>query len=76
MKNKVSKVLLCILCVCGMFYANKSAQTEITDLAFENIEALAGGEGSGNWRCYGYGDIECHGYKVDEKIENYSLNLE
>ena len=76
MKNKVLKGLLGVICICGLYYANKSTQTVAINLALENIEALASGEGSGDYRCYGYGDIDCHGFKVRDRIDDWSLNLE
>lgn len=76
MKNKAVKGLLCIFCLGSLYYANKSVQVEISDLAFENIEALAGGEGSGNYVCVGSGDVDCSGYKVREKLDNLSLKIE
>lgn len=41
-------------------------------LAFDNIEALASGESSA-YRCYGIGDVDCHGDKVDKMYSGYSL---
>ena len=40
--------------------------------AFDNIEALASGESSA-YRCYGIGDVDCHGDKVDKMYSGYSL---
>ena len=44
----------------------------LPQLAFDNIEALASGESSA-YRCYGIGDVDCHGYKVDKMYSGYSL---
>lgn len=44
----------------------------LPQLAFDNIEALASGESSA-YRCYGIGDVDCHGDKVDKMYSGYSL---
>lgn len=67
MKNKI-KVLIGFSCLCGAYYLSQPTEVDLTDLAFDNIEALASGEGSGNMKCYGVGDIDCLGYKVEEKV--------
>ena len=36
------------------------------------IKTLASGE-SDTYRCYGTGDVDCHGYKVDKMYSGYSL---
>lgn len=75
MKSKVLKGFFCIICLYGLHYATKATQTEVSDLAFENIEALAAGEGSGNFMCFSSGDIDCFGRKVKEKTY-FSLDAE
>ena len=45
---------------------------DLPQLAFDNIEALASGESSA-YRCYGIGDVDCHGDKVDKMYSGYSL---
>ena len=46
----------------------------VSNLALENIDALASGEGSGNIGCALSGDIDCFGHKVKYRIEDYSLD--
>lgn len=71
MKRKIIKSSIALLCLSGGIYFH-SAQSEkdaLNDLAFENIEALALTEEdpNENYRCYNWGDIECHGDKVERK---------
>ena len=61
MKKRVSAVVIVLVCLGGVAW-----------LAFDNIEALASGESSA-YRCYGIGDVDCHGDKVDKMYSGYSL---
>lgn len=74
MKKNILKGVIIAICLGGIYYIRiSSAPTnDLTQLAFENIEALALGE-SGNFRCYGDGDVDCHGYKVEKMYSGYSL---
>lgn len=70
MKRKIIQLGIIALCLLGSLYFNniQSHNDALTDLAFENIEALASGEGPNeNFMCYNWGDIECHGIKVERK---------
>lgn len=72
MKRKIIKSSIALLCLSGGIYFH-FAQPEkdaLNDLAFENIEALALTEEdpNENYRCYGWGDVDCHGYKVEVKF--------
>ncbi|MEA4808417.1 hypothetical protein SDC9_61987 [bioreactor metagenome] len=71
MKRKTIKSGIALLCLLGgiYFYYTQSDKSVLSDLAFENIEALALPEEdpNENYRCYGWGDIECHGDKVERK---------
>lgn len=74
MKKNISKGIVALFCLSGIYFLNTPDTTAINQLAFENIEALAQGEGPGeNYRCYGDGSVDCHGYKVEHKISGFSL---
>lgn len=74
MKRKTIQSGIALLCSLGglYFYPIQSDKNVLTDLAFENIEALAFEEGPNeNFMCYGWGDIECHGIKVERKTSGF-----
>ena len=74
MKRKTIQSGIALLCLLGglYFYSIQSDKNVLNDLAFENIEALAFEEGPNeNFRCYGCGDIECHGIKVERKTSGF-----
>lgn len=50
--------------------------TTLSDVALDNIEALAAGEGgSSMWFCRGSGSLDCpNGTKVKFIVDNYSLD--
>lgn len=74
MKKNISKGIVALFCLGGIYFFNTPDTTAINQLAFENIEALAQGEEPGeNFRCYGDGSVDCHGVKVEEKISGFSL---
>ena len=66
-----------VICAMGMvgFYQvhNATDKQPLSDLALENINALARDEG-GNVRCYGYGNIECLGRRVEMRFTGFSLD--
>lgn len=74
MKRRVLAVVVALICLSGVICmkALLTSSVDLPQLAFDNIEALASGE-SGNFRCYGTGDVDCHGYKVDKMYSGYSL---
>lgn len=71
MKRKIIKSSIALLCLFGgmYFHSIQPEKNVLNDLVFENIEALALTEEDPdeNFRCYGWGDIECHGKKVEVK---------
>ena len=75
MKRKTIKSGIIFLCLLGgiHFYSTQSPKNVLNDLAFENIEALASTEEgpNENFMCYGWGDIECHGKKVEVKYSGF-----
>ena len=53
----------------------KEKNTTLSDIALDNIEALAAGEGGSMWFCRGTGSLDCpSGNKVKYIVENYSLD--
>lgn len=76
MKKNIIKLGLISLTLIGgiYFYSTNSNKENLNDLAFENIEAIAAGEAGGNFKCYGYGDIDCHGYRVERMYTGLRLD--
>ena len=74
MKKRVSAVVIVLVCLCGVACIKtlSTSSVGLPQLAFDNIEALASGESSA-YRCYGIGDVDCHGDKVDKMYSGYSL---
>lgn len=73
MKKNTIKGMVTLICLGGIYFFNTSDATTVNQLAFENIEALAGGENGENMICFGDGSIDCHSYKVEKKITGFSL---
>ena len=78
---KMKKKVLVVLIGLGAIYgASQYARNEsVSDLAFQNVEALAQGEGYGfpeNFYCINAGDIDCYGDKVDFKYTGFSIDPE
>lgn len=75
MKRKSIKSCIALLCLLGgmYFHSIQSDKNVINDLAFKNIEALALTEEdpNENYWCYNWGDIECHGDKVERKTSGF-----
>ena len=67
MKKRVSAVVIVLVCLGGVACIKtlSTSSVGLPQLAFDNIEALASGESSA-YRCYGIGDVDCHGDKVDK----------
>ena len=74
-KRNVFKILLIISVIAaGYFFIPQ--KSGIHNLAFSNIEALAGGEGGGMTGCMGSGSIYCSGHYVYSMISGVSLDPE
>lgn len=76
MKRTLIKVtVMGILLVGGIYFMEKESTT-LSDVALDNIEALAAGEGgSSMWFCRGSGSLDCpNGTKVKFIVDNYSLD--
>ncbi len=75
MRKKLLKTGVALLSLLGgfYFYSNQFGEKKVKDLLFENIEALATSEEDPgeNYACYGYGDIDCHGVKVEVKFSGF-----
>lgn len=56
MKNTILKIAFAVALavVAGVTAYNAQNKEELSDLALENIEALAGGETNTSWNCTGY----------------------
>ncbi len=61
----------CLLTACSLFCNQE--KTELSKLAFQNIEALASGENDDYADCFGYGSIDCRTLKVEYKATGFSL---
>lgn len=68
MKQTGLKFLVGIACLAGIYYYASTEKENLTDLALENIEALAQNENT-NHLCLGEGDIDCDGLKVKMRID-------
>jgi hypothetical protein len=79
MKKKGLKIAIVFICMgmAGIFWQNRQT-VSLNELALENVEALAQGEGGfpENFYCINAGDIDCYGYKVEDKYTGLSLDPE
>ena len=80
MKKKGLKIAIVFICMgmAGIFWQNRQT-VSLNELALENVEALAQGEGYGfpeNFICFNIGDIDCYGDKVDYKYSGFSIDPE
>ncbi len=62
MYKNIIKLSIVILVACSFFYTQNRFKLS-HELLLANLEALASGESGGTY-CYGYGSVDCHGYKV------------
>lgn len=75
MKKRISKLLFIGVFIIGCLYSFTEEKQNVETLLFDNIEALASGEGGGGtYHCYGAGDIDCYGYKVEFMIDGLDLD--
>jgi hypothetical protein len=71
------KVLLIVIGLGAIYGASHYFGTEtVSDLAFQNVEALAQYETGENYFCINFGDIDCDGVKVDYKMTGLGLDPE
>lgn len=68
MRQKLVKLLAGIICLVGIYLFTRTEKENLTDLALENIEALARNENT-NFYCIGEGDIDCNGIKVKRRFD-------
>lgn len=76
MKRTLIKVTVIGMVLIGSIYFMKKENTNTEGVVFDNIEALAAGEGgSSMWFCRGSGSLDCpNGTKVEYIVDNYSLD--
>lgn len=71
------KVLLIVIGLGAIYGVSRYLGTEtVSDLAFQNVEALAQYETGENYYCINFGDIDCDGVKVEAKYTGLSLDPE
>ena len=71
------KALLIVIGLGAIYGASHYFGTEtVSDLAFQNVEALAQYETGENYFCINFGDIDCDGVKVEDKYTGLSLDPE
>lgn len=68
MKRTVLKFLVGSICLLGTYFYAQPEKENLTDLALENVEALAQDEYT-NYICLGQGDIDCDGIKVKRRFD-------
>ena len=66
MKKRVSAVVIVLVCLGGVACIKTLSTSSV------GLPQLASGESSA-YRCYGIGDVDCHGDKVDKMYSGYSL---
>jgi len=78
MKKTILKLLFFLICFCcgGYLLHEKDNRNELTDIAFNNIEALANNEGSDRFFCYEIGSLDCNGQKVKYRINTLSFGID
>lgn len=52
----------------AVYFTSHKEKSQVNDLLLSNIEALADGESGSALRCFGYGSVDCQGYKVKWKM--------
>ena len=75
MKRKTfAKLILATGCLVAAYcLSDNRGTTDLNQLAFQNIEALAQGENDADANCFGCGSVDCRGHKVEYKISGLSL---
>lgn len=75
MKRTLIKLTVVGMLLAGSIYFMKEENNSLSDVALDNIEALAAGEGGSMWFCRGRGPLDCpNGTKVKYIVDNYSLD--
>ena len=73
MKKKISLLVFIISVTTGSFCFLTEEKNSVETLLFDNIEALAQGEES-TYRCYGWGEVDCYGHKVEYMVSGMDLD--
>ena len=74
MKKNVSRLFFIAVVIISSFYFITEQESTVETLLFDNIEALASGEGGGAFNCYGWGSVDCYGPKVEYMIDGMDLD--
>ena len=73
-KQFLSKAIVVLLLIGGVSLIREKS-IDISDIALDNVEALAAGEGHTQWYCLGSGSLNCpNGTKVEFIVDNYSFD--
>lgn len=68
MKKTIVKIGLLLLGIAVFYGVENKETTGFSALVLDNIDALAQEEnGEEDVSCYGSGDIDCYGYKVEKR---------
>ena len=70
MKRTLLKFLVGIISLLGAYFYVQTEKENLTDLALDNIEALAQNENT-NLYCFGEGDIDCKGIKEKKRFDGF-----
>lgn len=77
MKKTIFKLVLgltVLMFSCYLYTHIQRSDNNMTDLLSSNIEALASGEDEYvDVLCMGWGNVDCDGEWVEEKVINYSI---
>ena len=74
-KQVLFKVIVAVQLLIGGVSLMSEKGVDISDVALDNVEALAAGEGLTQWHCFGSGTLDCpNGTKVKYIIDDYSLD--
>ena len=74
MKKNVIKLLLIAVVIISAYCSLSKEKDTVETLLFDNIEALASGEGSSTYHCFGWGNVNCYGNKVEYMIDGMDLD--
>lgn len=70
----IIKITVCAACLTITCLYSRQTQDSVSELVNSNVEALASGEHSTTFYCYGSGSVDCYGVWVEMKISGLSLD--
>jgi hypothetical protein len=77
--ERIVKVILIFASLFGVsylsFHKNPRTALQASDLALENVEALADGESVNYNNCFGSGSIDCDGIKAEMKFTGLGIGF-